>query len=122
MAFYIQTQTRSTLSAIISFPKYLFMIPALHFFKWKKENVSSSAFCTSKSYYVSKPTEAEKESCMCIDCLNPQLLLNSINTYRKSISLHEYQSLTTYVNELKVDGDNYDLFRETKSEKGVSKK
>ena len=56
---------------------------------------------------------------MCINCLNPHLLLKSINTYRKSINLHEYQSLTTYVNELKVDGDNYDLFPETKSAKEV---
>ena len=56
---------------------------------------------------------------MCIDCLNPHLLLKLINTYRKSINLHEYQSLTTYVNELKVDGDNYVLFPETKGEKEV---
>ena len=65
---------------------------------------------------MSKTTEKKKEPCMCIDCLNPHLLLKLINTYRKSITLQEYQSLTTCVNELKVDGDNYDLFPETKVE------
>ena len=54
------------------------------------KNASFSAFYTYKPYYVSKPKEKEKESCICIDCLNPHLLLKSINTYRKSVSLHEY--------------------------------
>ena len=77
------------------------------------ENVSFSAFYTYKPYFGNKTTEKEKESCMCIDCLNTYLLLKLINTYRKSVNLHEYQSLT-YVDELKIDGDNYDLFPETK--------
>ena len=68
------------------------------------ENVSFSAFYICKPYSMSKPTEKEKESCICIDCLNLHLHLKSIN-------LHDYQSLTTYINEL--DGDNYDLFPET---------
>ena len=44
---------------------------ALHrkFNATQAENVSFSAFYTYKPYYVSKPTEKEKESCMCIDCL-----------------------------------------------------
>ena len=83
------------------------------------ENVSFSAFYTYKPYYMSKPTEKEKESCLCIDCLNPHLLLKSINVYRKSIDLQEYQSLTTYLNELKVDGHNDELFPETNGEKQV---
>ena len=93
---------------------------ALHrkFYATQTENVSFSVFYT-QAYYVSKPTEKKKESCMCINCLNPHLLLKLINTYRKSITLQEYQSLTTCVNELKVDGDNYDLFPETKGEKEV---
>ena len=92
---------------------------ALHrtFNSTQAENVLFSAFYTYKPYYVSKPTEKEKEACMCIDCLNPHLLLKSINAYRKSINLHEYQSSTTYLNELKVDSDNYDLFPETKVKK-----
>ena len=68
---------------------------------------------------MSKPTEKEKESCLCIDCLNPHLLLKSINIYWKSLDLQEYQSLTTYLNDLKVDSDNDELFPETKCEKQV---
>lgn len=41
------------------------------------------------------------------------------NTYRKSINLHECQSIKSYANKFKVDGDNYDLFPETKDEKEV---
>ena len=59
---------------------------ALHgkFNATEAENVSFRAFYTYKPYYVSKPTEKEKESCMRIDCLNPYLLLNSINANWKS--------------------------------------
>ena len=94
---------------------------ALHrkFNATQAENISFSAFYTYKLYYVSKPTEKEKELCMCIDCLNPDILVKSVNAYQKSINLHEYQSLTIYFTELKVDGDNYDLFPETKGEKEV---
>ena len=49
--------------------------------------------------------------------LNPQLLLKSINTYPKSINLHEYLSLITYVNELKVDDDNTIYFLRQKVKK-----
>ena len=71
---------------------YTDSLRALH---WKlnatqAENVSFSAFYSYKPYYVIKPTEKEKELCMCIDCLKPHLLLNSINTYRKSTNLHEH--------------------------------
>ena len=83
------------------------------------DNVSFSALYTYKPYYVSKLTEKDEESRMWISCLNPHLLLKLINTYCKSINLDEYQSLTTYVNELKVDGENYVLLPETKGEKEV---
>ena len=103
---------------------YTDSLGALHrnFNATQADNVLFSAFYTYKPYYVGKPTEKEKKSCMCIDCLNRHLLLKSINTYRKSIHLHEYQSLTTYINELKVDGDNYDLFLETKRKKVLQRK
>ena len=83
------------------------------------KNVLFSAFYAYKPCYVSKPTEKEKESCMCIDCLNPHLLLKLINTYWKSTSLPEYQLLTTHANELNVDGNNYDLFPDKKDKKEV---
>ena len=92
---------------------------ALHnkFNSTHEENVSLSTFYSYKPYYVCKLTEKEKESCMCIDCLNPHQLLKSINMYRKSTGLPEYESLTTYVNEIKANGEMLDLFPETKAEK-----
>ena len=39
--------------------------------------------------------------------------------YRKSIGLPEYESLTTYINEIKANGEMLDLFPETKAEKEV---
>ena len=54
----------------------------------QEEIVLFNAFYTCKPYYVSKRTEKEKKMCMCIDCLNPHLLLKLINTYLKSINLH----------------------------------
>ena len=82
-------------------------------------DVSFSTFYTYRLNYVSKLIAKEKELCMCNDCLNPHLLLNLINAYQKSINLYNYQSLTSYVNKLKVDGNNYDLFPETKGEKSM---
>ena len=37
--------------------------------------------------------------------------------YRKSIDLPEYESLTTYINEIKANGEMLDLFPETRTEK-----
>ena len=84
------------------------------------EGVSLSVFYSYKVFYVSKTTEKEKESCLCIDCLNPHLFLKSINKFRKSVDMHEYQSLTTYLDELSNIGkyDN-DLFPERKNDKDV---
>ena len=79
----------------------------------QNENVSLSVFHSYKPYYLSKPTKKEKTSCLCIDCLNPHLLLKPINNYRKSRNLNVYQSLSMYLNENKSDND---LFPETKEE------
>ena len=79
----------------------------------QNENVSLSVFYSYKPYYLSKPTEKEKTSCLCIYCLNPHLLLKPINNYRKSRNLNVYQSLSMYLNENKSDDD---LFPETKEE------
>ena len=79
----------------------------------QNENVSLSVFYSYKPYYLSKPTEKEKTSCLCIDCLNPHLLFNPINNYQKSRNLNVYQSLSMYLNENKSDDD---LFPETKEE------
>ena len=75
-------------------------------------------FYSYKPFYVSKPTEREKESCLCIDCLNPYLVLKSINKFRKSVDVHEYQFLTTYLDELSnIDKDDNSLFPERENDK-----
>ena len=45
--------------------------------------VSFSTFYKYKPFYVTSPTEREKDCCLCIKCLNVHLLLKSINSYRK---------------------------------------
>ena len=100
---------------------YTHSLRALHnkFNCTHEENVSSSTFYSYKPHYVCKPTEKEKELCLCIDCLNPHQLLKSINMYQKSVGLPEYESLTTYVNEIKANGEMLDLFPETKAENEI---
>ena len=78
----------------------------------QNQNVSLSVFYSYKPYHLSKPTEKEKTSCLCVDCLNPHLLLKPINNYRKSRNLNVYQSLSRYLNENKSDDD---LFRRKKT-------
>ena len=69
---------------------------------------------------MSKPTEKEKESCLCIDCLNPHLVLKSIIKFRKSVDVHEYQPLITYLDELSnIDKDNNSLSPEKENDKEV---
>ena len=61
--------------------------------------VSMSVFFSYKPFYCVRPSEKEKQSCVCINCNNPHLLLKAINTYRNSKKLH--QSLTSYIHALK---------------------
>ena len=77
-----------------------------------------SLIVTSLSMWVNplKPTEKEKETCLCIHWLNPHLFLKSINKFWKSVDVkHEYQSLTTHLEELSnIDKDDNSLFSEKK--------
>ena len=66
---------------------------------------SLSLFFRYKPYYCVRPTEKEKLSCLCINCLNPHLLLQSINIYRKSKVLPSHYSLTEYINRLQNGED-----------------
>ena len=65
-------------------------------------------FCSYKPFYVSKPTEKEKESCLCIDCLNPDVVLKSIKlVYKDDNSLfpekENDKEVHYYVYELKAE-------------------
>ena len=42
-----------------------------------------------KPFYCVLPSEKEKQSCVCINCQNPYLLLQAVNRYRISKHLDE---------------------------------
>ena len=65
--------------------------------------ISLSAFFKYKPFYVLKPSEKEKQSCLCIYCLNPHVILKAINTFRISCKLAPHDSLTGYLKELETD-------------------
>ena len=67
----------------------------------EKNPVLLTTFFNLKPFYCLKPSEKEKQSCLCINCLNPHVILSSINKYRHSRKLPPHGSLTTYLNELK---------------------
>ena len=69
-------------------------------FNQKHINVSLSLFFRYKSYYCVRPMEKEKLSRLCINCLNPHLLLQSINIFRKSKRLPSHYPLTGYIDRL----------------------
>ena len=69
--------------------------------------VSLSLFFRYKPYYCVRPTEKEKQSCLCTNCLNPHLLLQPINIYRKSEGLPSHDSLTGYINRI-LDGESFE--------------
>lgn len=83
-------------------------------------------FCNYKPFYLSKPTvqwvylffKKEKETCQCTDCLNPHLVLKSINKFRKSVDVHASQSSTTFLDEFSnIDRDDDSLFPERENDK-----
>ena len=69
--------------------------------------VSLTMFFNFKPFYCVRPSEKEKQSCVCINCQNPHLLLQAINRYRTSKQLKPHESLTLYIQELK-SGKKFD--------------
>lgn len=63
-------------------------------------SVALSTFFNLKPFYCFQPSEKEKQSCLCINCLNPHVVLKSINLYRISQKLAPHDSLTCYLNKL----------------------
>ena len=69
--------------------------------------ISLTAFFKYKPFYVLKPSEKEKRSCLCIYCLNHHVILKAINTFRISRKLATHDSLTGYLKEFETD-DTFD--------------
>ena len=77
---------------------YLDSVRTLHkrFNEDQKHPISLTAFFKYEPFYVLKPSEKEKQSCLCLYCLNPHVILKAINTFRISRKLAPHDSLTGY--------------------------
>ena len=60
---------------------------------------SVSTFIKYKPFYITNPTEREKESCLCKRCQNAHLLLEGINNFRKASQLPIHTSVTVFLKE-----------------------
>ena len=63
--------------------KRIYIKPArkLHqrFNELQETSVSLNTFYNMKPFCCLKPSEKEKQSCLCINCLNPHVILKAIN-------------------------------------------
>ena len=60
---------------------------------------SFSTFIKYKPFYITGPTEREKESCLCKNCLNTHLLLASISNFGKAQQLPLHTSAIDFLND-----------------------
>ena len=58
-----------------------------------------STFIKYKPFYITAPTESEKESYVCKKCLNAHLLLVGINNFRKAPKIPLHVSVTDFLND-----------------------
>ena len=72
-------------------------------FKEKESGKCSlSTFIKYKPFYITSPTEREKESCLCKRFLNMHLLLDGVNNFRKTnyrfilLPQHLYKTVKFY--------------------------
>ena len=65
---------------------------------------SISTFIKYKPFYITAPTEREKESCLYKKCLNAHLILAGIKNFRKAPKLPFHRSVTDFLN----DQDSHD--------------
>ena len=76
---------------------------------------SLSTFFRYQPFYITPPSEREKESCLCIKCQNVHLLLQGISTYRSTQNLSKHYSVTEFVNnEPPISSNNFPECNETK--------
>ena len=70
-------------------------------FLLSRENVhcSFSTFFKYKPFYITPLPEQEKETCLCIKCQNPNLLLRMIKTYCGLKNLVKHSSATQFMAE-----------------------
>ena len=67
--------------------------------KMLNEQGVSVSICTIwnlKPYFVEYPSEREKVSCMCVDCLNARELFNAVQGHTGRYGLHTFSSISEY--------------------------
>ena len=70
----------------------------LHKIYSNTEKISLSAFVSLKPFYIGPVTDREKETCLCIDCLNPHCIYNAIRHLLNKNKLQTLpRSLTEYL-------------------------
>ena len=85
------------------------------------KDCSLSTFYTYKPFYVSPPTDREKETCLCMKCTNIHFLPDAINRYRKKNKLKAYDSVTQYLAAMKEVGEDKQQFPEVNELKKTQK-
>ena len=76
---------------------------------------SLSTFFRYKPFYITPPSEREKESCLCIKYQNVHLLLQGINTYRSTQNLSKHYFVTEFLNsEPPINSNNFPDCNDTK--------
>ena len=76
---------------------------------------SLSTFLRYKAFYITPPSETEKESCICMKCQNVHLLLQEIKTYRSTQNLSKHHSFTELLNsEPPINSNNFPECNDTK--------
>ena len=63
---------------------------------------SLSTFLKYKPFYITNPTEREKELCLCKRCLNAHLLLSGISIFRKTTKLTPHLSVKMFIKQQHV--------------------
>ena len=68
----------------------------------QETSVSLNTFYNMKPFCCLKPSEKEKQSCLCINCLNPHVILKAINCCWLTKKFTLQDSLTTYINKMRT--------------------
>ena len=53
-----------------------------------------------KPFYFLRSSENEKKSCLCVNCLNPHVIIKATNGHRISKKLNPGESLSSYLKQL----------------------
>ena len=65
---------------------------------------STGTIIKYKSFYITAPTEREKESWLCKNCLNTHILLVDINNFWRAQKLTLHASITDFLNDQALHG------------------